>query len=202
MGDYSRFDKFDQDDDEKCLDPAADKVEADAAAGLPDIRDMMRSVPPELREAYHLMSIARENGDTEAQKRANELALKAVEKGGPEVRNSFMQNIGQMMPEIQGKLSKEMDPKTLLEGIPKEASGRAKVENSIESAEDTSLRIESLRKEMEDGQQATRREMEELEKKQADLERIRNPEDFFSSCRRRESHRRISSAFSLATRVI
>merc|ERR1719238_490331 len=32
---------------------------------------------------------------------------------------------------------------------------------------------------MIDGQEATRKEMEELEKKQQDLERIRNPEDFF-----------------------
>jgi len=136
MGDYSRFDKFDQDDDEKCLDPAADKVEADAAAGMPDIRDMMRSVPPELREAYHLMSIAKENGDTEAEKRANELALKAVEKGGPEVRNSFMKNIGEMVPEIQGQLSKDMDPKTLLEGVevPKKEGS---VANTLAESEDT-----------------------------------------------------------------
>merc|ERR1712100_530136 len=48
-----------------------------------------------------------------------------------------------------------------------------------ESAEDTSDRIASLRKEMEEGQKATRREMEELEKKQQDLERIRDPEEFF-----------------------
>merc|ERR1719198_1356083 len=48
------------------------------------MREAMARAPPELREAYHLMSVARETGDKEAEKRANELALKAVERGGPE----------------------------------------------------------------------------------------------------------------------
>merc|ERR1719486_1792614 len=47
-----------------------------------------------------------------------------------------------------------------------------------EEAEDTSNRIEGLRKEMEEGQKTTRAELDNLQKKQEELERIRNPEDF------------------------
>jgi len=69
------------------------------------------------------------------------------------------------MPEIQGKLSKEMDPRTLLEGVPVEGKiDHSRMESTIAGVEDTSSRIDSLRKEMEEGQKATRREMEELEK--------------------------------------
>merc|ERR1719316_2659322 len=72
------------------------------------MRDMLRRMPPELQEAYHIMSIAKANGDTNAQQRASALALKAVEKGGPEVKNAFMKNVAQQMPEIAGKLNKDL----------------------------------------------------------------------------------------------
>merc|ERR1719399_190868 len=72
------------------------------------MRDMLRRMPPELQEAYHIMSIAKANGDTEAQQKASALALKAVEKGGPEVKDAFMKNIAEQMPEIAGKLNKDM----------------------------------------------------------------------------------------------
>ncbi|KAF4757853.1 hypothetical protein FOZ63_032779, partial [Perkinsus olseni] len=42
-------------------------------------------VPPELKEALRLMK----SGDPKAKKRANELALLAVERGGPEIRKRF-----------------------------------------------------------------------------------------------------------------
>lgn len=171
--DYSRFNAFDQiDGEEEASQNAPEKSEADAAGGpLPDIRDMLRGAPPELREAYHLMSIAKENGDDVAQKKANELALKAVEKGGPEVRNAFMKNLGEMMPELQGKLTKDMDPKQMLDGFRVEADKK-------EVEQDGDMRIDTLRSQMLEGQKATRAELESLEQKQAELENIRNPEDF------------------------
>merc|ERR1719271_2266999 len=124
------------------------------------MRDMLRGMPTELQEAYHLMSIAKANGDTEAQQRASALALKAVENGGPEVKNAFMQNVAKQMPEIAGKLNKDMkgikpgamDPKAMLEGLQEEAVQHAVTKKMSEEAEDTSIRIDSLRKEMEEGQ--------------------------------------------------
>jgi len=144
------------------------------------MRDLLRSCPPELREAYHLMSIAKANGDTEAQQRANELALKAVEKGGPEVRNSFMQNISKQMPEIAEKLNKDMsgpgskDPRAMMEGLHEEA-----VNHAMKKDEDPGARIDNLRKEMEEGQKSTRAELDRLQAKQDELEKIRSPEEFF-----------------------
>lgn len=186
--DYSRFNKFDHEEGE-ALDVSEQKTcnEADAAgglpAGMPDMRDMLRSMPPELQEAYHLMSIAKANGDTEAQQRANELALQAVSKGGPEVRNTFMKHIAEQMPSIAGRLSKDMaglapgdvDPKAMLQGLENEAVQNRMAE---ELEEDPNKRIDSLRKQMEEGQKTTRAEMENLEKKQAELERIKSPEEF------------------------
>jgi len=178
--DYSRFNSFDRDEDDdaqkkKDADAAskAQRVqdEADAAGGhsnMPDMRDLLRSMPVELQEAYHLMSIAKANGDEKAQKMANELALKAVEKGGPEVRNAFMKNVAEQMPEIAGKVN------TNISEVAPSALDPKKI--APEQSED---RIENLRKQMEEGQKATRAEMDKLQKKQEELERIRNPEDFF-----------------------
>lgn len=176
--DYSRFNKFDRDEAEAEKRREAKKEEeADAAGGLPAdlMREAMGRAPPELREAYHLMTMARQTGDKEAEKRANELALKAVERGGPEVRNSFMQNLGTMVPELAPQLSKEMDPKMLTEGFPREA---AKTQSTIDG-DDANIRIDTLKKEMEDGQKATRAELDMLSKKQEELEKIRSPEEFF-----------------------
>jgi len=184
--DYSRFNSFDRDEDEQDdIKQPPRESEADAAGGpLPDMRDMLRSMPVELQEAYHLMSIAKANGDTKAQQRANELALKAVEKGGPEVRNTFMKHVGEQMPELAGRLHTDMDggkdANQLLDGLQDEAVKHAmRKQMADDPMEDPSTRIDALRKEMEDGQAATRKEMERLETKQKQLERIKDPEDFF-----------------------
>merc|ERR1719453_958441 len=90
---------------------------------MPDMRDMLRTMPPELQEAFYLMQVAKANGDTAAQQRASALALQAVQKGGPEVRAEFMKNVAKEMPEIAGKLSKDMvgdagaDAASLLQGL-------------------------------------------------------------------------------------
>jgi hypothetical protein len=176
--DYSRFNAFDRDEAEVEDQVAAtQQEEADAAGGLPvDVmREAMARAPPELREAYHLMSVARETGDEKAQKRANELAIQAVERGGPEVKNAFMENLAQMQPELQPQLSKDMDPKNLLDGFPKQAQ---KTE-ATEDLDDTSERIDKLREQMLEGQKATRNELDMLAKKQEELENVRSPEEFF-----------------------
>jgi len=175
--DYSRFNAFDRDEAEVDDQAATTKQEeADAAGGLPVdlMREAMARAPVELREAYHLMTVARETGDEKAQKRANELAIKAVEQGGPEVKNAFMQNMGQMMPELKPQLSEDMDPKNLLEGFPKQAQ-----KTESEDLDDTSERIDKLREQMLEGQKATRNELDMLAKKQEELEKIRSPEEFF-----------------------
>jgi len=181
--DYSRFNGFDRQDAEEATRKECANDEADAAGGLPegmpDMRDMLRTMPPELQEAYHLMSISRQNGDVAAQQRANELALKAVEKGGPEVKEAFMKNVAEQMPEIAGKLNKDMDPKAMLDGFKGAALQQAVDRNKAAEEEDTTLRIDSLRTQMEEGQKATRAEMDKLQQKQEELERIKNPEDFF-----------------------
>jgi len=144
-----------------------DEEEAAAANGLPDgmpdMRDMLRSTPPELQEAFHLMQMAKMNGDTAAQQRANELALKAVEKGGPEVKQAFLKNLSEQMPDAGGPLSQDL----------------SKLQRDMAGDQgDTSDRIDSLRKQMVEGQKATRAEMDNLSKKQEELERIKSPEDF------------------------
>lgn len=187
--DYSRFSAFDGDDDvEEDTKSRNAKVEADAAGGpMPDMRDMLRTMPPELQEAYHLMSLGRQNGDKKAEQRAQELALKAISKGSPEVKESFMKNVGEQMPELVGKLSEDMasgvadDPAKLLAGLQDEATRHAAKEKlkADDSSGDFGGRVADLKRDMEEGQKATRKELENLSKKMEELERIRDPEAFF-----------------------
>lgn len=186
--DYSRFNAFDRDADEDISKKETVQSEADAAGGpgdpsLPDMQQALRSMPPELREAFHLMQIAKENGDTVAQQRASELALKAVERGGPEVQKRFNDEVAQQMPEISGKLSADMaaggrDPKALLQGMQEEAARHAMAQKMAEEPQDANINIKTLREQMEEGQKATHKEMEHLAAKQEELENIRGPEDF------------------------
>lgn len=184
--DYSRFNAFDRLDEDKAKE-AAVQSEADAAGGHgdptpADMQEMLRNMPPELREAFRLMQIAKETGDTEAQARASELALKAIERGGPEVQKRFNDEVAQQMPELSGKLSADMaagesDPRTLLKGMQEEATRHAIAKKRAEQPEEE-LSIKTLREEMEEGQKATRKEMDHLQSKQDELENIRGPEDF------------------------
>jgi hypothetical protein len=178
---YSRFDKFDDVDAEEDLKQSAVKpdrkpeVEADAAGGpTPDMRELLSRMPPELREAQYLMQMSRMNGDAEAQKRASELAIRAVQNGSPEVRETFLKNVAKEMPELEGMLSQELngDAKSLLKNMQDEA-----VRKKVAETDDPNQRFESLRKTMEEGQRATQRELENLRKRQDELERLRTPED-------------------------
>lgn len=182
--DYNRFNSLDDEDEEvKTTKKEVSADEADAAAGMPDMRDMLRSMPPELQEAFHLMQIAKQNGDEVAQQRASELAIAAVQKGSPEVQAAFMESVGQQMPEIKGALSEEIgginkkgvEAKDVLQGLQKHAASAA---YSKKEAEKEQLNISNLREQMLQGQEATRREMEALKKQQEMLENVRTPEDF------------------------
>merc|ERR1712066_1108785 len=129
---------------------------------MPNMRDVLRSMPPELQEAYHLMQISRETGDKEAHDRASALALRAVQNGSPHVREEFLKNMATQNPELAAQLSEDpdifdsADPKTLLRNVQTEAVKRAAAKKlAEESPEETSIRIDSLRKQMEEGQKST-----------------------------------------------
>lgn len=94
--DYSRFNQFDQDED------------GDQPAGPASFyQQAMRNpnLPPELREAFYLSQVAKETGDMEKQKRADELVRKAISSGGPEIQARFKQSLGEMQqdPKFQQK---------------------------------------------------------------------------------------------------
>jgi hypothetical protein len=186
--DYGRFSKFDHDDDEaeESGKGRINEAEADAAGGpMPNMRDVLRTMPPELQEAYHLMQISRETGDREAHQRASALALKAVQNGSPQIREEFMKNMATQNPELAQQLSEDpdifdsADPKTLLDNVQSEAIKRATAKKlAQETPEETGIRIDTLRNEMEEGQKSTRKELDQLAKKQEELERIKSPEEF------------------------
>lgn len=170
--DYSRFNYLDNLEEappssKKPEAPlSSKKPEADAAAGpsgedmegMPPLQDLLRGMPVELQEAFHLMQVAKENGDEKAQARANELALKAVEKGGPQVKQDFLANIAKQDPAVASKLRAEM-------------AANSGEELPIEQ------RINDLRTQMEGGAEATRKQLEALQKQQEELERLKSPED-------------------------
>merc|ERR1719218_450162 len=62
----------------------------------------------------------------------------------------------------------------MMEGLQSEAAKQA-----MEQEDATESRIENLRKEMEEGQKATRAELDRLQAKQDELKKIRSPEGFF-----------------------
>mmetsp|Transcript_80397 Transcript_80397/g.172085 ORF Transcript_80397/g.172085 Transcript_80397/m.172085 type:complete len:383 (-) Transcript_80397:86-1234(-) len=178
--DYSRFNCFDQDEEEVKAKPEpappAQEQAGGEAADMSDFRDMLRNMPPELQEAYRMMQIARESGDPEAQKRANELALSAVQKGGPEVQQGFVREIARQAPEASKLLNDgQLSPEEALKALEKASLEPPKPAEP----EDISCRIDDLRKKMEKGKEDTRRQLEELQKQQEQMERLQSPEDFF-----------------------
>jgi len=183
--DYSRFDFLDKEEEQEAMLAAAKEqrakggsagkdylnknhttAEADAAAGnIPPFREMLRDMPVELQQAYHLMEVAKRDGDENAQKLASEMALKAVEKGGPEVKEEFMKNIKKMKPEY----AKEVSAVT---GIP---VGGPPVDDDVPVS--TENKIDTLREQMEKGQIAAKKQLDELQKQQDSLEQMKSPED-------------------------
>lgn len=190
--DYSRFNKFDHidEDDEAVCRTQAPPSEADAAGDQPKIEELLKGMPRDLQEAYQLQAISKQSGDANAQKRASELALRAVQNGSPEVQREFLRNISEQMPEAAAQLSKQMmagpgveptskDPAELLETIQKEATLEAIKRKVEETPEEIGQRVETVRGQLLAGQEATRNELESLKKQQENLEKIKSPEEFF-----------------------
>mmetsp|Transcript_30058 Transcript_30058/g.54613 ORF Transcript_30058/g.54613 Transcript_30058/m.54613 type:complete len:393 (-) Transcript_30058:63-1241(-) len=191
--DYSRFNKFDhlddEDDDVICK-PKEPPAEADAAGSPPQIEELLRGMPRDLQEAYQLSAISKQSGDPAAQRRASELALRAVQNGSPEVQREFLRNISEQMPEAAAKLSSELmagpgvepsskDPKQLLETMEEQATAALTKKKLAESPEEIGTRVDNLREQLLAGQESTWKELENLKKQQEDLERIKSPEEFF-----------------------
>jgi len=155
--DYSRFDSLD-DGDGECEANVSSAPEE--SSNDPSFAEVMSRVPAELREAQRLMAIARESGDPAAEQRASELALKAVEKGDPEVKRTFMRHVAEHMPEVAEQVGKQVNEPV----------------NKVGS-EDLSTQISRLRKEMEFGAESAREQMENLRKQQEQFEKMQSPED-------------------------
>lgn len=188
--DYSRFNQFDHLDDSeqpkgtKGSTKKLQQNEADAAGGLP-MDEIMQHCPPELKEAYRLMAIAHASGDADAQRRANELALGAVQRGGPQVKREFIANLSQHMPDLAARISTEYnnlgdkaDPATVLDQITAEARDFEKFKANGDDA-NIQDRVGDLEKKMRKGAEATRQQLENLERHHKQLEQIQSPEDFF-----------------------
>jgi hypothetical protein len=150
------------------------------------MRELLRAMPPELREAHHLMQLSRENNDPAAQQRASALALKAVQNGSPQVRQEFIKSVGEQMPELADQLAEDIgnldtaDPSKMMEKLQTDAVHKAAAKKLAQDSPDdpTNVDIAGLRDEMIAGQAATRKELDKLQKKQEEIEQIRSPEEF------------------------
>lgn len=163
--DYSRFAGLDRlDDQEGHVVASASNDESGPPPEFErEMQQAMSQVPPELREAFQLMSLAKSTGNMEAQQRANELALKAVERGGPEVKEKFMEEVARTSPEAVEILSGKTGKKPAAEAI---GDLNKKGVGTLE---------ESMRK----GQEQARKQLEELQKHEEQLNKLKTPEDFF-----------------------
>lgn len=178
---YSRFDKFDlegldglDDDDGGASKKAPEKKPSEPAGPPEEMKAMMRNLPGELQEAYRLMSVHKETGDEKAQKRAIELAMKAIEKGGPEVKSQFSQHMAKEM-------AKHPEAKQELEDAMNEATGGSLGSKAAKKADPMLLEgsIKTLRQQMEDGQKNAQAQLDALKKQQDALQNLQGPEDFF-----------------------
>lgn len=156
--DYSRWDCLD--DDAAAKAPSAPEREAarEVSSRDEDLEDMLGHMPPELREAARLLNLARENNDPAAERRANELVMQAMKKGTPEMQREFLQQVSKTSPDAAEVLAPEF-------GLVDPAS------------QEVGSKIDRLRKEMESGAAATRKQLESLNEQQEKLERLRSPED-------------------------
>lgn len=165
--DYSRFSVIDDSDDEepKQAEMRGGKGGGYAGAGaefpLPSADD--ENIPKDLRDAMNIMRYSKLTGDKNAQQKATELAMKAVEDGGPEVRAKFEEAVKLMMEK---------------EGVTeKQAIGAA--ESSSKLGEEVGGELGGLRGRMQEQLKATQKQLEGLQEQQQRLENLQSPEDFF-----------------------
>jgi len=137
--------------------------EASTDDGGEDFAVALRNMPAELQEAYRLTMISRSTGDEAAQKRANELVLQAVDKGGPQVRETFMKEISGHLPEGTLRGMDDLSKSTPLEDVSPESLAR---------------RIDGMKAQMEAGREATRKQLDALQQQQESLEKISSADDF------------------------
>jgi hypothetical protein len=166
---YSRFNAFDRDEEEDQR--SSGRMQQAAANGndsIPPMEEILANVPGELREAYRLMAESKQTGDEAAQKRANELCLAAVERGGPEVRKKFLDEVSRQMPE-EGQ--KWRDKGLFGDGVGAGVGAGA-------TTKDMPGRIDHLRKKMEKDAEDARAQLESLASQQEQLEKLQSPEDF------------------------
>jgi len=164
--DYSRFNGCEDEDVQ---------IHRPAEAG-PDPGEVFKQLPGELQEAFRLMHLGRETGDEKAQARANELALKAVERGGPEMKQRFQQ-------EVMRQSAKDPQTRKALEEIlnssaPEAQSPSATAAQAEERVEELSSTISQLQKNLQQGAASTAKHAEALKQQQDMLENIQSPEDF------------------------
>lgn len=161
--DYSRFNDAD------------DIIKENEAKEADVPLEVFNKLPGELKEAFRLMQIARQTGDDRAQERANELALQAVNRGGPEMQQKFQE-------ELMRQAEQNPDAKAGIESLlnfPAGGGAPGKGKKDPESTlEGLSSTINSLTLEMQKGRERTRQQLEAMEKQQQLLEQLRGPEDF------------------------
>lgn len=187
--DYSRFNYLDNDEAAEpkiTLTSKAKEAQAGAAQSpedeseMPDMAQVLSSMPPELREAYRLMAVSKQTGDDNAHKRATELALAAIERGGPKVKEDFIKNVaakdarlGELLAEDMAGGDEKISPDKIMERLTQKATEDA----AKQSPEPMETRIDNLRSTMEEGQKATRKQLEAMQQQQDELERMKSPED-------------------------
>mmetsp|Transcript_102140 Transcript_102140/g.264132 ORF Transcript_102140/g.264132 Transcript_102140/m.264132 type:complete len:360 (-) Transcript_102140:191-1270(-) len=161
--DYSRFSGLNGDEDGNAV--------ATMPEGVPP--EVMQNLPGELQEAFRLMAISKQTGDVKAQQRSTELVMQAIEKGGPEVKKRFSQEVMQQM-------AKNPEQKAGLETLlnkqdPANARGGGGNAGSLDGLGSS---ISQLQKQMKIGAESSASQLQKLKEQQDALEQLRGPEDF------------------------
>jgi len=173
--DYSRFDSLHAAAEEDEEDEETTKTSNDASDAM-QFREMLRAMPSELQEAYHMLSVGKATGDTDAQRKANELVLQAVQKGGPDVQHKFVQEFAKQMPDkakavANVVMNAEQPPAGLFEDT--KVSDTANMNpNALTNT------IDTLRRSMEQQAEQARKQLDGLTQQQEQMETLRGPEDF------------------------
>jgi len=149
--------------------------------------EVFGQLPGELQEAFRLMQIAKQTGDMKAQERANELAVKAVERGGPEMKQRFQQEVMRQAaqnPEAKAGIEAMLNshgtgisasPPGSVSGRPLASEAAAGAGEKVAGLAET---ITELSGKMKAGAEAANKQMEALKKQQEELEQMKGPEDF------------------------
>jgi hypothetical protein len=159
--DYSRF--KDCKDDEQ-----ADAI-SEAPGGIP--LDVMQNLPGELQEAFRLMAISNQTGDRKAQERSNELVMKAIQKGGPEVQKRFQE-------EMMKHADKNPEARAGIEQMAKGVTPAGQAAATGQQMSGLQGTISQLEKQMKMGADSTKSQLEKLAQQQEALEQLKGPEDF------------------------